>query len=396
MFKVHTKSVFLIIAFNCMFFSIFCKMLCQIHQNRTLSLLGYFFQLLIVFCYILQELFALKRKNKSGTIFLLVVLILYESIIAVLTNSAYFPYAPIDILIWPMSIILFWNYSDQQNIKNVISPRIIWYYYAICIFSIPLITIHLSGAGNYGQIVFPTYFCITSLPLVLLFVENEFLKKLAVLLSVVISAASTKRGGTIALFTGLFIFYLVDAYIQGSVKKKWKKLLGTLIVFFVGFLIVSYLERNSSLLIINRFYKLSSDGGSGRDVIWKTVMDAFRMSSLHQRILGHGFQSVYYELRPGGASRFAHNSYIEFLYDFGIVGLGLLLFFVFSMLINLLRMLKRESKYAPIMSMLVIITAFLSLVSYFFEESKIIMPTAVALGVVLGLERKERKQENEV
>jgi len=44
------------------------------------------------------------------------------------------------------------------------------------------------------------------------------------------------------------------------------------------------------------------------------------------------------------------------------------------------------------MGMLLIITVFLSAFSYFFEESNIIQPIAVAYGIILGQAHKERKR----
>jgi O-antigen ligase len=116
------------------------------------------------------------------------------------------------------------------------------------------------------------------------------------------------------------------------------------------------------------------------------------VSNLREKIWGHGFQSVYYRLRPGGFSRFSHNSYIEYLYDYGIIGLSLLVLFVLFLIIIEIKFIREKNKYAPVMGMLLIITIFLSAFSYFFEESNIIQPIAVAYGIILGQAYKERKR----
>ena len=396
MLKVHTNNVFIKMGFHCMFLSILCKMLFQVNQNSTLRLLGYGFQMMVVVCYIAQELITLRRKLISGTIIILSFLVLFQCGVALWTHSVYLPYAPIDILIWPMSIIVYCNYAYQRDIRMIINQKIVWYYFAMCSISVPLIAIHLSGAGNIGQVIFLTYFCITSLPLILVFIENGFLKKLCMTLAVIISAASTKRAGTIALVMGIFVLYLVDAHIQGSLRMKWKKYLRIFVLLCVGITIVLYLDSTSSLQILERFARLSTDGGSGRNVIWEITLDAFRTSSLSERLFGHGFQSVYYVLKPGGFFRFAHNSYIEYLYDYGIIGVGLLALFIVSLIISGGQMIMRKSRFAPIMSMLLVITVTLSIFSYFFEESNIIMPISVAYGVVLGLDKKERRVRHEI
>ena len=103
-------------------------------------------------------------------------------------------------------------------------------------------------------------------------------------------------------------------YICRINKKNWYDS-----IICIGSGAVLYLENRSGLEIFDRFSKLSTDGGSGRDVIWAITLQAFNVSNLREKIWGHGFQSVYYRLRPGGFSRFSHNSYIEYLYDYGII-----------------------------------------------------------------------------
>ena len=170
-----------------------------------------------------------------------------------------------------------------------------------------------------------------------------------------------------------------------------EKIYVSFIAICIGSGAVLYLENRSGLEIFDRFSKLSTDGGSGRDVIWAITLQAFNVSNLREKIWGHGFQSVYYRLRPGGFSRFSHNSYIEYLYDYGIIGLSLLVLFVLFLIIIEI-FIREKNKYAPVMGLLLIITIFLSAFSYFFEESNIIQPIAVAYGIILGQDYKERKR----
>ena len=130
--------------------------------------------------------------------------------------------------------------------------------------------------------------------------------------------------------------------------------------------------------------------------MWSIVLNAYHSSDLVQRLFGHGFQSVYYILRPGGFYRFAHNSYIEYLYDYGTVGLILLLVFIIALIVSTIDMVRRKARFAPVMCLLLVISVFLGMFSYFFEESNIIMPVAVAYGVILGLDKKEKNIKDEI
>lgn len=394
--KIHIKSVFVRVAFDSMLLSIICKMLYQINQNNVFRMFGYGLQMLVLACCVVQELITFKRKSFDFTVAILLLLISFESLVATSTHSVYMPYAPVDILIWPISVIVYYNYSYYYDITKIAQNKAIWFFFAMCAIAVPLIKIHLSGAGNIGQVIFLTYFCITTLPLVLILTNNRSYRNLSMVLAVLISTASTKRAGTLALILGLFIMLVVEAHIQGTLNQRWKKYLKIMLLILMGTIIVFYLENAGRIQILDRFARLGDDGGSGRNVIWLIVLNAYHSSGLVQRLFGHGFQSVYYILRPGGFYRFAHNSYIEYLYDYGTVGLILLLVFIIALIVSTIDMVRRKARFAPVMCLLLVISVFLGMFSYFFEESNIIMPVAVAYGVILGMDKKEKNIKDEI
>ena len=396
MMKIHIKSVFVRVAFDSMLLSIICKMLYQINQNNVFRMFGYGLQMLVLACCVVQELITFKRKSFDFTVAILLLLISFESLVAISTHSVYMPYAPVDILIWPISVIVYYNYSYYYDITKIAQNKAIWFFFAMCAIAVPLIKIHLSGAGNIGQVIFLTYFCITTLPLVLILTNNRSYRNLSMVLAVLISTASTKRAGTLALILGLFIMLVVEAHIQGTLNQRWKKYLKIMLLILIGTIMVFYLESTGRIQILDRFARLGDDGGSGRDVIWLIVLNAYHSSGLVQRLFGHGFQSVYYILRPGGFYRFAHNSYIEYLYDYGTVGLILLLVFIIALIVSTIDMVRRKARFAPVMCLLLVISVFLGMFSYFFEESNIIMPVAVAYGVILGMDKPEKNIKDEI
>ena len=356
--KIHIKSVFVRVAFDSMLLSIICKMLYQINQNNVFRMVGYGLQMLVLAYCVVQELITFKRKSFDFTVAILLLLIFFECLVAISTHSVYMPYAPVDILIWPISVIVYYNYSYYYDITKIAQNKASWFFFAMCAIAVPLIKIHLSGAGNIGQVIFPTYFCITTLPLVLILTNNRSYRNLSMVLAVLISTASTKRAGTLALILGLFVMFVVEAHIQGTLNQRWKKYLKIMLLILIGTIMVFYLESTGRIQILDRFARLGDDGGSGRDVIWSIVLNAYHSSSLVQRLFGHGFQSVYYILRPGGFYRFAHNSYIEYLYDYGIVGLILLLVFVIALIVSTIDMVRRKARFAPVMCLLLIISVF--------------------------------------
>lgn len=67
----------------------------------------------------------------------------------------------------------------------------------------------------------------------------------------------------------------------------------------------------------------------GRSAIWEAVIDTFLRSRLIDQAFGHGagaVETVIYQADPlRGGSPLSHNEYLSFLYDYGVVGVVLLL-----------------------------------------------------------------------
>lgn len=99
-------------------------------------------------------------------------------------------------------------------------------------------------------------------------------------------------------------------------------------------------------------------------------------------MFGHGFQAVYYRLKPYGVDRLAHNSFIEFLYDYGYVGLGIFFGFLATQLIGAIKAIQHKNLHAPEMLYSLLVAVVFGLSSYFFEESTIIVPIAAFGGVL--------------
>ena len=64
--------------------------------------------------------------------------------------------------------------------------------------------------------------------------------------------------------------------------------------------------------VLGRFSELSSDGGSGRNIVWAKVLASFSNSDLKRKIFGHGINSVFQTVTIYSDVRIkAHNDFIE-------------------------------------------------------------------------------------
>ena len=138
---------------------------------------------------------------------------------------------------------------------------------------------------------------------------------------------------------------------------------------------------------------ISFDQGSGREYIWAYVLNAFHQSETSVRYLGHGFQAVYYRLKPFGVDRLAHNSYLEFLYDYGYIGLSIFLVYLLGMVRKAIAAFKSRDYKTPIILYTLLICVVFGYTSYLFEESAIIVPIAIFWGCFDGERYKSKMLE---
>ncbi len=392
--NINLKKILIRIIIICTFTFIGLKMYGTYDDTYKLKMISYIIEIVVsILCLIYISLCIKKGRFKfEFNIGILLLLLIYETLIIFINKDFYFPYFISDTFTWPLLLVVcvYYSYEYEMSFKH---EKIFFLFYLLMIvISFLLIKKH-KLLDNNGEYIFPIYFCITFLPLFLYYVKSKRKKNIILILSIMTVLLSTKRAGTIAIIVGVFIYYLIEAYIQNTVKGKLKNYIKIIILVMIGVFTFYYLATNSNLEIFTRFKKLANDGGSGRDIIWETVYDAYSNSSNLKKIFGHGFQSVYYSLKPLGKNRMAHNSYLEYLYDYGLIGLSIIIIFLLKNSLTCLVMIKEKNKSAPVIAFAIILSVIFSIFSYFYEQSVIIIPIAILLGIVTG-ETLRLKKEN--
>ncbi|MEW6417110.1 MAG: O-antigen ligase family protein [Nitrospirota bacterium] len=142
------------------------------------------------------------------------------------------------------------------------------------------------------------------------------------LIMVVSLFLSLSRGGIISFFTGIAVFALLVSKDKFRAKKIWA--LGAFI--FVLFLYLLYLGIDP---IIDRFYKTDITTEE-RLVVWSATLKAFKDFYLTGSGLGT-FINIFPLYSPEGILALydhAHNDYLEFILEAGIIGTAFLLLFL--------------------------------------------------------------------
>ncbi len=155
-----------------------------------------------------------------------------------------------------------------------------------------------------------SYFCIMMLPFILL--QKHKYKYVFIFLIIIASLLASKRTGIMTLLISLFIYYLISE--KGLTRKIKMLLMFSAFSFFV-FIITDIFFKEQLNILLERFYNISEDGGSGRDVVFADVLNLIQNSSTTNFIFGHGYNTVVDVIAFS-----AHNDFLEVFYDYGLIG----------------------------------------------------------------------------
>lgn len=314
---------------------------------------------------------------------LLVLYLFYIFFVSYLRNLLIFPAFFVDAIPWVVLFLVFYNYSINSDLPKAFKPITIVGISLVCAFSIPNIEKHVRYVD--GNAIFSTYFCFSFLPMLYYCCRSS--KKIVLAFNVIVlflMLLSLKRAAFIISVAGVGIYYMLKYHNESRSKRKIRLYLGLTVaaVFLIYF--GQYVIERLNLNILDRLTQMVEDGGSGRNKIWEAILNEYNASSWQQRWMGHGFHAVLYRVKPLGIQRYAHNSWIEFLYDYGIIGVFVLALFVIKIITQTIRLIMHKDSLSPIMGFSCVLLIILSAVSYFFEESTIILPICVVWGICMG------------
>jgi len=357
--------------------------------------------ILDIMCCALYLLMYFKESVSGKSIrkitIVLMLLVLYELIVTAITSSFFSYNTPIDICLWPLLFMVFSSYSYNNDAKDILKDtikKIIILIIVIVFLCFLVATNRFNGLDELGTGAYNTYYCLTFLPLLLNLKANKKGNIFIILLSIIIILFASKRAGIIVAAMSLVVYLLGNLYLAKSFKHKFKNFLMTILIMFIAVIVIQSILDEFNINIIKRLNNIAVDGGSGRTIIWKTVIEKYNNSSIAEKIFGHGYQSVYYRLMPLGKYSLSHNSFIEYLYDYGIVGISLLVMIIAIIIKNTTYMLKYKKTDAVYMSMSIGMMLIFSCISYFFEVSSIILPLAIYWGISIGSNERTKLIKN--
>ncbi len=242
-----------------------------------------------------------------------------------------------NVFVFVICIPIAWLYFSLvlQNNHFLISFLIkinFWLLIYWSVFSIIFLFSYASFTGSGLSQINSGYYSLLSYPICMLD-KSKFKRIIATLLMVAVVLLTMKRGGIMALIFGISLYFIFSD--RFFIKKL---LLG---ILFLGSFSLAVIVVNdvSNGALFESFRFVNDDQEEARVGIFKSVWDNSRSSSIPNLFLGHGHKAV--TENHIASDMAAHNDYLEFLYDYGLVGLFLLLLYQF----RLYKVTKMSRKY---------------------------------------------------
>ena len=280
----------------------------------------------------------------------------------------------------PISLSLFMYTYVRKNKTD----KLVIYTFVVMFFvllSDYITTLVYANALSTKDIVTNTsYFLIFTLPFILL-LENRNLKLFFFFIIIAASLASIKRGGIIAVAISLVMYLYLDKTMDNNKKRK------TSFVTFFFLVLLCYVVYNTFLsgndnVVISRFDSVLEDGGSGRLDIWLEVINLLGSSNILEIMLGHGWDAV---VRDTFFHLSSHNDALEVGYNFGVVTLIMYISFHVVYVKYIIKLVKKESKYAIPLAISYILFFISSTIAHVLVYFHYIVIFSVFWGLIFGL-----------
>ena len=239
-----------------------------------------------------------------------------------LTNQGLVDYNTVWYVIVPPATWIYFSYVVRKipEIEHILVKWSFWILLILSIISIYFIPRSITLAGRFASLN-TGYYVLFAYPMVLLD-KSKTKKTIATILMILVILLSMKRGGMVVVVMAFFLYFLLS-----SNRHIWRKIaLGTVLVYVVTFYLVPKVNEYSGGTLEARYEFTKNQGDEeGRSTIYAQVWKKAWNSSGMEILFGHGHKAVTADRVCDGVA--AHNDYLEFLYDFGMIGLLLLLLY---------------------------------------------------------------------
>ena len=233
--------------------------------------------------------------------------------------------------------------------------------------------------GEQGALA-DIYYIVALLPLILVYFPKKF-SIIPYIVALVCVAMTGKRGAFVAMIAIFIIYYFFPYYnSKGKKTSVFFRVLILVFAFAVAYFVLMRFVGRYSLNIFDRIEQVETDGGSGRLIRWAKVLAIFQSdTNFFQLIFGHGCNFTMKEL--GGH---AHNDFLEFLLDYGLLAVGLYILFFLSLFREGFRMYKARFRYSREFMCSLSVAFCMALFSFYAIDCTHITCSVICQGLILA------------
>jgi len=292
---------------------------------------------------------------------------------------------------WIFIFLMFTECGRQQSIKVQTFSKIFFALTLVC-FAL-FCRYYATNQDVESQLsgLNVVYYILFMLPIVLMG-ENKIIVGIGIIINILAVLLSGKRGALIAVLVAVLIWAWTENTGKITVKKLLKTLLYIGLAVAATFAVFSLVDR-LGLNILDRMGSFLSgeDDGSGRVDIWMVFWKHMKKDSFLYNFFGRGYNATKLNptLKDLGMS-WAHNDFLQILFDYGVV--GFLLFATFVVRLFKAAGEMRKHKYRYYRQFFISLIVFLLCCSYSMVtlNPQWFLAMAAFWGIVIGDFEQER------
>ena len=232
------------------------------------------------------------------------------------------------------------------------------------------------GTNNFG------YDMAVLIPMTILFWDKKLLMYFLAFALFIMTLASGKRG---AMLIGIMFLLCMFWY-----QRKEDNLGGSKISFknvvligggiYVVYRVVLFLLSNSAVFV-KRLIETQEGSSSGRDVIYRSIWEGYIDSDFFGLFFGNGIFTTIYKV-----GNYAHNDYLEILYDTGFIG-AVLMILIYASVLKVFKSTALSFNYKCVclcVTLYLFVRSAISMCIYELSSVSVF----IMLGLVLGIDMR--------
>lgn len=366
------------IATGCMALNQIIRYIPKINLNFELI---YKILLIIILAIMTFKLYCKIYLNKINKLFIVLGL-------CILVSNIYNLISFFDCII-SVGWILAFLYGDairRENGEISVKTNIVIFLLLIIVSIIAVLLNYLGRIYNRTNIIGVNYTIYFSIPLLVKLQRKEKVLKWECLLFgllIILSIVSFKRTTLLAVSCCAIGYF----YAKYMTKKRLKYKINFIGFIFVGVLLGAAALWYTKGYIIERLFESLETGGNGRLDIWRQTLKNYKNSNFIELLFGHGYNAVN---RAIGLS--AHNEFIEMLYDYGIIGVGIYMIILVEFVKRAFKLKKNRQNLYPVVVCSIIVLLIISIFSHVQLYTYVGIPLYAYMGYLVSV--KNDKMEN--